>query len=65
MGQDFGHGLYAQEVDYLADQEWVVVSEDILKRRTKLYLQFSEAEIQVLGEYLIGLHERRLQKDVA
>ena len=65
LGQDFGHGLYAQEVDYLADQEWVVVSEDILKRRTKLYLQFSEAEIQVLGEYLIGLRERRLQKDVA
>ena len=65
LGQDFEHGLYAQEVDYLVDQEWVVVSEDILKRRTKLYLQFSEVEIQVLGEYLIGLHERRLQKDVA
>lgn len=65
LGQDFGYGLYAQEVDYLVDQEWVVVSEDILKRRTKLYLEFNETEIQVLDEYLLSLHEHRLQKDVA
>lgn len=65
LGKDFGHGLYAQEVDYLVDQEWVVVSEDILKRRTKLYLQFSDVQIQALDEYLLGLHKRRLQKDVA
>ena len=65
LGQDFGHGLYAQEVDYLVDQEWVIVSEDILKRRTKLYLEFVESEVQILDEYLISLHERRLRKDVA
>lgn len=65
LGQCFEHGLYAQEVDYLVDQEWAITSQDILKRRTKLYLQFSEVEIQVLDDYLISLHERRLQKDVA
>lgn len=65
LGFNFGHGLYAQEVDYLVELEWAVSSEDILKRRTKLYLQFTYPEIQVLDEYLVGLHERRLQKDVA
>lgn len=65
LGQDFGHGLYAQEVDYLVDQEWAITSQDILKRRSKLYLKFTEAEIQALDEYLLELHERRLQKDVA
>ena len=65
LGFNFGHGLYAQEVDYLVEYEWAVSSEDILKRRTKLYLQFTDPEIQVLDEYLVGLHERRLQKDVA
>lgn len=65
LGQDFGHGLYAQEVDYLVEHEWAVTREDILKRRTKLYLQFGESEMQALDEYLLDLHERRLQKDVA
>lgn len=65
LGQDFGHGLYAQEVDYLVDQEWVMNSLDILKRRTKLYLKFDENAVQALDEYLVSLHERRLQKDVA
>ena len=54
-----------QEVDYLVDQEWAITSQDILKRRSKLYLKFTEAEIQALDEYLLELHERRLQKDVA
>jgi len=49
----------------LVDQEWAITSQDILKRRSKLYLKFTEAEIQALDEYLLELHERRLQKDVA
>ena len=65
LGQNFGHGLYAQEIDYVVDQEWAQTSQDILKRRTKLYLQNSDVEIQALDEYLVGLHERRLQKNVA
>jgi glycerol-3-phosphate dehydrogenase len=38
MGEDFGGGLTAKEVDYLCEQEWALTPEDILKRRTKLYL---------------------------
>lgn len=65
LGQNFGHGLYAEEVDYLVEQEWAFSSDDILKRRTKLYLDFSLEEIQVLTLYLQDLHESRLRQDVA
>ncbi|MFW1857760.1 glycerol-3-phosphate dehydrogenase [Acinetobacter defluvii] len=65
LGQDFGDGLYAQEVDYLVEHEWAISSEDILKRRTKLYLEFDTEQVQILDAYLLALHERRLQKDVA
>ena len=65
LGQNFGHGLYAQEVDYLVEQEWVKSSEDILQRRTKLYLQFSAAEVDVLDEYLMAIRIKQKAQDVA
>lgn len=65
LGQNFGHGLYALEVDYLVEHEWAVSSEDILKRRTKLYLQFSVDDTQQLDDYLTALHEHRMKKNVA
>ena len=65
LGQDFGHGLYAQEVDYLVNQEWVIKSSDILWRRSKLGLEFTETEIQALDEYLLELHKRRAMSAVA
>lgn len=65
LGQYFGHGLYAQEIDYLVEQEWAKSSEDILKRRTKLYLQFTEVETAELELYLTSLHARRAQGDAA
>ena len=65
LGQDFGHGLYAQEVDYLVNQEWAIKSSDVLWRRSKLGLEFTEAEIQVLDEYLLELHKRRAMSAVA
>ncbi|PJG42030.1 glycerol-3-phosphate dehydrogenase [Acinetobacter tandoii] len=65
LGQHFGHGLYQQEVDYLVAQEWAVSSEDILKRRSKLYLKFSQDQIAPLEEYLVKLHKRRAQEKAA
>ncbi len=38
LGEDFGNGLTAAEVDYLATAEWARSAEDILWRRTKLGL---------------------------
>ena len=65
LGQDFGHGLYAQEVDYLVAQEWAVKSADILWRRSKLGLKFTPSEIHILSEYLLKLHQRRAMFEVA
>lgn len=65
LGQDFGYGLYAQEVDYLVNQEWAIKSSDILWRRSKLGLEFTETEIQALDEYLLELHKRRAMSAVA
>jgi glycerol-3-phosphate dehydrogenase len=38
LGEDFGAGLSAREVDYLVAHEWARTAEDILWRRTKLGL---------------------------
>lgn len=37
-GENFGHGLYAREVDHLIDHEFARSTEDVLWRRTKLGL---------------------------
>jgi glycerol-3-phosphate dehydrogenase len=52
MGTDFGHGLYQAEVDYLLLHEWAVNTDDILWRRTKLGIEFSELEVEKLKLYL-------------
>jgi glycerol-3-phosphate dehydrogenase len=38
LGEDFGAGLTAAEVDYLMRREWARSAEDILWRRSKLGL---------------------------
>ena len=52
LGQDFSAGLYAQEVDWLMRQEWARTAEDILWRRTKLGLCFSDAEVERLRAHM-------------
>ena len=51
---DFGHGLFAAEVDYLIANEWARTAEDILWRRSKLGLRFSDDEVAKLEIYLAG-----------
>jgi len=52
LGEDFGHGLTAAEVDYLVEQEWARTPEDILWRRTKLGLHFAPGQAAALAAYL-------------
>jgi glycerol-3-phosphate dehydrogenase len=52
LGQDFGHGLTAAEVDYLVAREWARSAEDILWRRSKLGLRFSTDEAAKLERYV-------------
>ena len=43
LGEHFGAGLYAAEVDYMTDHEWAREADDILWRRSKCGLRVDEA----------------------
>lgn len=60
LGEDFGHGLYQSEVDYLIECEWAMTTEDILWRRSKLGLEFTESQENRLAAYL----ESKLNTDI-
>jgi glycerol-3-phosphate dehydrogenase len=52
LGDDFGHGLCAAEVNYLITQEWAQTAEDVLWRRTKLGLRFTPEETANLARHI-------------
>lgn len=52
LGQHFGAGLYAAEVDYLMGEEWAATAEDVLYRRTRMGLHLSAAEAEALDAYM-------------
>jgi glycerol-3-phosphate dehydrogenase len=52
LGEEFGGGLTAAEVDYLVRREWARTAEDILWRRSKLGLHVSKDTIERLDYYL-------------
>lgn len=45
LGEHLGADLYAREARYLMEQEWACTAEDILERRTKLYLVMNDEEV--------------------
>jgi glycerol-3-phosphate dehydrogenase len=52
LGEAFGAGLTAREIDWLRREEWAHCADDILWRRTKLGLRLAAAERSRLEEYL-------------
>jgi glycerol-3-phosphate dehydrogenase len=44
LGEDFGAGLTAREIEYLRAEEWATTAEDILWRRTKCGLAMTQAQ---------------------
>lgn len=52
LGEYFGGGLYAAEVDYLFNNEWAREVEDIIWRRTKLGLVMSKEQLASLAKYI-------------
>ena len=54
LGEPFGAGLYAREVDYLLAREWARSAEDVLWRRTKAGLELAPAQCEALARYLAG-----------
>lgn len=49
LGELIAHGLYQKEVEYLIKYEWAKTTDDILWRRTKLGILFSEKEVEKLN----------------
>jgi glycerol-3-phosphate dehydrogenase len=54
LGEDFGNGLSAAEVDYCMAREWARTVDDMLWRRTKLGLRMSVAGRRRLQQYMMG-----------
>ncbi|MBZ0142302.1 MAG: hypothetical protein K8F56_01890, partial [Rhodocyclaceae bacterium] len=52
LGEHFGAGLYAAEVNYLTAHEWARTAEDILWRRTKCGLRIDAAGCGRLAQHL-------------
>jgi glycerol-3-phosphate dehydrogenase len=52
LGEDFGAGLHAAEIDYLVDQEWARSADDILYRRSKLGLHVPADAAARIDAYL-------------
>ena len=52
LGEDFGAGLTAAEVDYLVRREWAHSADDILWRRSKLGLHVPVETAQRIEAYL-------------
>lgn len=52
LGRDFGHGLYEAEIVWLMEREWAMTAEDVLWRRGKLGLRFSEPEAAALAGWM-------------
>ncbi len=52
LGEDFGAGLRAREVDFLMAREYARTAEDIVWRRTKLGLRLDAGEIGRLDDWM-------------
>ena len=52
LGEDFGAGLHAREIDFLCEREWARTGDDILFRRSKLGLHVPAGTIERIDAYL-------------
>ncbi len=52
LGGEIAHGLSAAEVQWMVDREWARTTDDILWRRSKLGLHFSDDEVAELAAWL-------------
>ena len=59
LGEQFGCGLSEAELYYLMAHEYALSAEDILKRRSKLYLHLSPAQKDKLKSWLSAEQDKR------
>jgi glycerol-3-phosphate dehydrogenase len=61
LGLHFGRDLYQVEVDYLMQEEFALYPEDVLERRTKLYLFLDYDKLENLHNYMQKKRKVRLK----
>ena len=59
LGEGFGYGVYAVELNWVMAHEWVVTAEDFIWRRTKLGLVLSPQEVDNIAAYIAANQARR------
>ena len=52
LGEHFGHGLFAYEIDWAITNEWVQTAEDFLWRRTKMGLRLTKSQASALEDHI-------------
>jgi glycerol-3-phosphate dehydrogenase len=52
LGEHFGAGLTAAEVDYMVEREWATTAEGVLSRRTKAGVRMTDSERAEVERYL-------------
>ena len=52
MGEDFGGGLTAREVDWMVGHEWAKTVDDVIWRRSKTGLAMNDAQKARVAAYL-------------
>ncbi len=55
MGEDFGGGLTAVEVDWMVEHEWARTVDDVIWRRSKIGLRLNDAQKARIADYLRSL----------
>ncbi|WP_140918898.1 glycerol-3-phosphate dehydrogenase [Limnobaculum xujianqingii] len=61
LGEDFGHGLYEAELEYLVTKEWVHNLDDAIWRRTKMGMWLDESQKQRVAAWLADVAGRKQQ----
>lgn len=52
LGAHMGHDVYAAELDYVVENEWVSCAEDFIWRRTRLGLHIDQATKVIIQKYI-------------
>ena len=56
LGTEFGAGVFAAELDWVVENEWVFSAEDFVWRRTRLGLRLSGQQIAAIDNYVSQRH---------
>jgi glycerol-3-phosphate dehydrogenase len=59
LGEAFGGGLHAREVEWMVREEWAATADDVLWRRSKLGLRLTTGERARLEAWLAGARRPR------